>query len=93
MVLEDHLQHPMGHLQRAELMHVKAICMVNTRDVVHSANTWCMANARDGHELSDFTRFLMKILAGTTLTSKASDEPLTRHKVLDACKTAYTDGT
>ena len=93
MVLEDHLQPQMGHLQRVELIHVKTIRMANTREVAHSSNKWCMANARDDHEMSDLTRFLMKIFAGTTPAPKASNEPLTRHKILDACKTAYTDGT
>ncbi len=67
----------MGHLQRVELMHVKAICMVNTRDVVHCASIWCTATARRDHYMSDLTRFFMKILAGTTPTPEASDEPLT----------------
>ena len=83
----------MGHLQRVELVHVKAICMVNTRDVVHSANTWCMANAHDDHEMSHLERLFKKISTGTKLVAKASDKPLTRHKMLDACKTDFTDGT
>ncbi len=87
------MQPQMGHLQRVELINVKAICMVNTRDVVHSANTWCMANARDDYEMINLTRFFKKISTGTKLVAKASDEPLTRHKLLDACKRAYIDGT
>ena len=50
--------------------------MANTRDVVHSINTWRMANTRDDHEMSE----LKKISTGTKLVTKASDRPLTRHK-------------
>ena len=54
--------------------------MANTRDVVHSINTWHMANTRDDHEINDLTGFLMKILRGTKLVAEASERPLTRHK-------------
>ena len=67
--------------------------MANTRDVVHSDNTWCIANARVDHEMSDLTRFFEKVYTGTKLVAKASNKPLTRYKLLDACKTSYTDGT
>ncbi len=50
------------------------------RDVVHSIDTWRMANTRGDHEMSDLTGFLEKISTGTKLVAKASDRPLTRHK-------------
>ena len=40
--------------------------MAKTQDVAHNANTWRWRNARDDHQMSDLTQFLMKILRGTT---------------------------
>ena len=54
--------------------------MANTRDVVHSIETWRMANPRDDDEMDDLTGFLMKILAGTKLVAEALDRPLTRYR-------------
>ncbi len=58
--------------------------MAKTRDVAHGTNTWRLTNARNDHQMSDLTRFFKKILAGTTLTPDASEEPLTAYNVRGA---------
>ncbi len=58
--------------------------MANTRDVVHSINTWRLTNARSDHLMSDLTEFLMKVLAGTMPAPEASHEPLTTYDVREA---------